>query len=234
MDGFSRRILWLEVTRSNNDPKVVAAFYLKQVKELGGCPLLLVTDCGSENGIAASIQCMFRTNDQDELAGVKSHRYCLSPANQRIEGWWSFFRRNRSNWWISLFKDMVDYGLLCVGNTLHMECLWFCFSKLLQDDLNKVKDHWNSHKISKSPYSSVHGVPDVMYFLPEYHRHEECLVSVPEQLVEDMDVHCQSEREDNIYLEYFEYILETKGWVYPSTPREAIRLYQHITELQND
>ena len=234
VDGFSRRILWLEVTRSNNDPKVVAAFYLKQVKELGGCPLLLVTDCGSENGIAASIQCMFRTNDQDELAGVKSHRYCSSPANQRIEGWWSFFRRNRSNWWISLFKDMVDYGLLCVGNTLHMECLWFCFSKLLQDDLDKVKDHWNSHKISKSPYSSVHGVPDVMYFLPEYHRHEECLVSVPEQLVEDMDVHCQSEREDNIYLEYFEYILETKGWVYPSTPREAIRLYQHITELQND
>ena len=40
---------------------------------------------------------------------------------------------------------MVDYGLLCVGNTLHMECLWFCFSKLLQDDLDKVKDHWNSH-----------------------------------------------------------------------------------------
>ena len=72
MDGFSRRILWLEVTRSNNDPKVVAAFYLKQVKELGGCPLLLVTDCGSENGNAASIQCMFCTNDQDELAGVKS------------------------------------------------------------------------------------------------------------------------------------------------------------------
>ena len=119
-------------------------------------------------------------------------------------------------------------------DTLHLECLWVCFSKVLLNDLDKLKDHWNSHKISKSPYSSVHGVPDVMYFLPEYHRHEECLVSVPEQLVEDMDVHCQSEREDNIYLEYFEYILETKGWVYPSTPREAIRLYQHITELQND
>ena len=53
-----------------------------------------------------------------------------------------------------------------VGNTLHMEYLWFCFSKLLQDDLDKVKDHWNSHKISKSPYSYVHGVPDVIYFLP--------------------------------------------------------------------
>ena len=79
-----------------------------------------MTDCGSENGIAVSMQCMFRTNDQDELVGVKSHRYCSSPANQRIEGWWPLFSRNRSNWWINLFKDMVDYGLLCVGNTLHM------------------------------------------------------------------------------------------------------------------
>ena len=87
---------------------------------------------------------------------------------------------------------MIDYGLLGVGNALHMECLWFCFSKVLQDDLNKVKDHWNSHKISKSPYSSVYGVPDVMYFLPEYHGHKECLVSVSEQLAEDMEVHCQS------------------------------------------
>jgi len=51
MDGFSRRILWLEVARSNNDPRVPATLYLNQVKEVGGCPLLLVTDCGTENGI---------------------------------------------------------------------------------------------------------------------------------------------------------------------------------------
>lgn len=147
MGGFSRRILWLEVARSNNDLRVPAALYLNQVKEVGGCPLLSVTDCGTENGIAASMQCAFHTNDHDELAGVKSHRYCSSPANQRIEGRWSFFRRNR---WINLFKDMVDYGLFGVGNAFHMEYLWFCFSKVLQDDLNKVKDHWNSQKISKS------------------------------------------------------------------------------------
>lgn len=28
-----------------------------------------MTDCGSENGIVASMQCMFHTNDQDELDG---------------------------------------------------------------------------------------------------------------------------------------------------------------------
>ena len=152
----------------------------------------------------------------------------------KMKGGGPFFRRNRSNWWINLFKDMVDYQLLHLGNTLHMECLWFCFSKLLQDDLNKVKDHWNGHKISKSPYSAVHGVPDVMYFLPEYYEHEECLVSVPEQQAEAMEVYCQREIEDNVYNEYFEYILDIEGLVYPSTAREDLKLYQHIIELQNE
>ena len=99
--------------------------------------------------------------------------------------------------------------------------------------MNKVKDHWNSHKISKSLYGSVHGVPDVMYFLLEYYGHEKCLVSVPENLAEDMEVHCQSETEDNLYLDYFEYILENNGWTYPSSEREVIRLYQYIIGIQN-
>ena len=73
-----------------------------------------------------------------------------------------------------------------------------------------------------------------MHFLPEYHGHEECLVSASEQLAEDMEVHCQNDIEDNIYVEYFEYILETEGCVYPSTAGEALRLYQHIIELQNE
>lgn len=73
-----------------------------------------------------------------------------------------------------------------------------------------------------------------MYFLPEYHGHEERLVSVSGQLAEDMEVHCQSEMEDNIYIDYFEYILETEGWVYPSTAGEALRLHKQIIELQNE
>lgn len=75
-----------------------------------------------------------------------------------------------------------------------------------------------------------------MYFLPEYHGHKECLVSVSEQLSEDMEVHWKTteEMEDNIYLEYFDYILETTSRVYPSNPGEALRLYKHIIELQNE
>ena len=50
------------------------------------------------------------------------------------------------------------------------------------------------------------GYVHVMHFLPEYHGHEECLVSVSEQLAEDMEVHCQNDIEDNIYVEYIHLI----------------------------
>lgn len=83
IDGFSRKILWLFVTRSNNDPEIIANAYLQSVKEHGGCPSGLRSDLGTENGLAAAAHCYFR-NDRE------SHIYGSSHHNQRIEGWWSF------------------------------------------------------------------------------------------------------------------------------------------------
>ena len=50
IDGYSRRVMFLEVASSNNDPKIIAEYYLECVKEVGGCPRLVQTDCGIENG----------------------------------------------------------------------------------------------------------------------------------------------------------------------------------------
>ena len=40
IDGYSRRILWLRVTCTNNDPQVIAGFYIQCIKQIGGggCP----------------------------------------------------------------------------------------------------------------------------------------------------------------------------------------------------
>ena len=57
IDGFSRKILWLKVCRSNNNPNVPAKFFIQSIRELGICPRLLRTDCGTENGIMAGVQC---------------------------------------------------------------------------------------------------------------------------------------------------------------------------------
>lgn len=164
IDGYSRKILWLEVARSNNKPEIPAAFYLDCVKETQGCPILVRSDCGTENGIMAAMQCFFRQNGDDCLAGDKAHKYGSSPANQRIECWWSFFRRGRAGWWIDFFKDMVTAGILDLGNSLHMECLWFCFQPLIDSELDKVKVHWNTHRIRSSRHQgTVSGVPDILY-----------------------------------------------------------------------
>ncbi|XP_028412582.1 uncharacterized protein LOC114535477 [Dendronephthya gigantea] len=235
IDGFSRKILWLEVSRSNNDPRVAATYYLNQVKEVEGCPLQLVTDCGTENGIAASMQCFFRSRDNDELAGERSHRYCSSPSNQRIEAWWSFLRKHRSSWWINLFKDMIDYDLLDLENGFHIECLWFCFSKVLQNDLDKVKEQWNTHQVTKSQHNNVHGVPDIMYFLPEYHGHNECLVEVSQEKIDEMEQHCHvDDPDESIYHEYFIYVMETEDLSYPNNERESLELYERLVHLQRD
>ena len=69
------KIMWLTVARLNNHPEIIFNFYLNCVAGLEGCPVKLGTDCGTENGVMAAMQCTFQ---QD------------AEVNQRIEGWWVF------------------------------------------------------------------------------------------------------------------------------------------------
>ena len=75
IDGFSRKILWLEIVRTNNDPRVVGKLFVDCVKKLECCPTILRTDRGTENGIMAASQSFLRRNHTDSLSGVKAHRY---------------------------------------------------------------------------------------------------------------------------------------------------------------
>jgi len=38
IDGCSRRLIWLEIGTTNNNPEVIAKFYLDAVKQVGGLP----------------------------------------------------------------------------------------------------------------------------------------------------------------------------------------------------
>jgi len=102
-------VIWLEVSRSNNNPEVTARFYLESVKEHHFCPLQTRTDYGTENGIIAAMQCYFRSDDNAPFSGVCAHAYGTSTRNQRIENFWSHFKKTCSNWWIQLFKDLGQY-----------------------------------------------------------------------------------------------------------------------------
>lgn len=108
IDGYSRRILWLEASVTNNDPSVIAEYYCDYIKQVSGAPRIVRADEGTENCNVAGIQCFFRRNGTDSFAGDKSFMYGRSVSNQRIEAWWSFLRKTDSDWWIKLFKDIRD------------------------------------------------------------------------------------------------------------------------------
>ena len=64
-DGYSRRILWLEVLNSNNSSGVIAKYYLDALANLGVCPRLLHCDSGTENAKLSVLQPFFRYNDMN-------------------------------------------------------------------------------------------------------------------------------------------------------------------------
>ena len=225
IDGFSRKILWLNVTRSNNSPDNIAKFYLNVVKEFDGCPVEMITDLGTENGIVAAMQSYFRDNSD-------SHRYVPSPRNQRIEGWWSFFAKNRSTWWRSFFSDLEARGLIDLSYKLSKECLWYCFSGVLQNDLDTVKEHWNTHRIRKSRYNTVSGHPDSIFYLPEQHGGVgNILMQVPENEINYATEEIVEMEQGNDHQEYFDYVTEALRLPPASDWQEAHRLYNRLMHV---
>lgn len=95
IDGFSRKLLWLSCGPTNNNPTVIAKHFVDCVRSVGVVPQRLRTDCGTENVIMAAIQCTLRAGHTDYHSGSKSHIYGTSVNNQRIEAWWSSFRKGR-------------------------------------------------------------------------------------------------------------------------------------------
>ena len=227
IDGFSRRILWLRVTRSNNSPEHNASFYSSNVLELGGCPAQLVTDLGTENGIAAALQPYFRENPE-------AHRYVPSPRNQRIEGWWSYYSKNHSTWWRNFFNDLESQGVVDAACEMSMECLWYCFNELLQAELLSVKEHWNSHRIRKSRYGTVPGRPDSMYFLPKLHGAQNYLVQIPNTEITFASENVIEDVTTNLYQEYFEYVRENAELPKPNDWEEVLAMYRRFISIATD
>eukprot|EP00111_Clytia_hemisphaerica_P020125 TCONS_00059303-protein len=167
IDGFSRKILWLKVCKSNNDPCVPAAYYLDTIKDVNMIPKLLRTDLGTENGLAAAIQCTLHNT-------IGAHRYGTSVSNQRIESWWSSLRKSYSGWVIDFFKRKIDDGTFVTGSKLYEEVCWFSFSPLIQKDLDHIVKNWNTHRIRSSGENVIGGVPNELYNIPNSFGYVEC------------------------------------------------------------
>ena len=246
IDGYSRRILWLEVTPSNKDPCIIGYHFYEYVNLLGGTARIIRADRGTENVNVAAMQRFFRqvpVDGSDEFSEEKSFLYGRSTANQRIEAWWGLLRKSCTDWWIRYFKDLRDAGVFDDSNDFQMECLKFCYMNVIQRELNGVVRHWNLHRIRLSTNAeSPPGRPDILYFNPETTNTLNYVVQVEQ---EDIDVahemYCKQPQEEGCLPEFIELaylIMQESNLQIPNNAAEAKDLYialsNHIEQISDD
>lgn len=166
IDGFSRRIIWLDVGTTNNDPSIVAYYYLQSIEQLQGTPAIIRGDLGTENSTLAFIQPFLRRHGTDS-AQQTSFRYGRSVSNQRIEAWWGILRKWNSDWWIDFFKNLKAGGHFDETNPVDIDCLRFAFMHIIKKEIEQVALEWNNHSIRHSSYAVVpNGSPEELFFMP--------------------------------------------------------------------
>lgn len=236
IDGFSRRIIWLEVSTTNKNPEVIAKFYLDAVKQVGGVPRKMRSDDGSENSLVEAIHTYLRySNSNGDNADLSCFAIGRSTANQRIEAYWSHLVKDGPGWWISFFKDLRDLNIFNDSDPVHIDCIRFCFMHILRKELYEVAELWNQHCISPSKFgnsSGPRGRPDCMYFLPHLYDTENYQVNVTPGESEEFDHSTLSPTDVSVeFQEIASSIMDELGWQIPDNVKEGLDLYIKLIKI---
>ena len=84
-DSFIRKILWLNICPSNNDPYIISYFYVNCISNLKCVLRTIRGHRGSENVAVAGMQWYFSGEHQDTMSGHSGFLFGSSKYNQRIE-----------------------------------------------------------------------------------------------------------------------------------------------------
>ncbi|KAH0561092.1 hypothetical protein KQX54_012813 [Cotesia glomerata] len=207
IDGFSRRVLWLEVGTTNNDLAVTAHYFLKTVKKLKLLPTLIRYDKGDKSFIQGK-----------------------SVKNQQIESYWGRMRQHTVDFYIQFFKCMQEKGLFD-GSNLHTKCLQFCFGPLIRHDLNTNRKLWNEHRIRKQAVRNhLAGRPNVLFHLPHRYASRDYRRNVNPNTVEKlMNKFTKKPKLFEPYIKELSELLISNVEI-PANPTDASNLYKKILQ----
>ncbi|XP_054890492.1 uncharacterized protein LOC129371933 [Poeciliopsis prolifica] len=172
IDGFSRKMIWLEAYKTNSDPHIIAGYFIDAVMEYNGFPQKIRMDHGTENTYVAAMQ-RFLHNTENEN-GFDSVILGPSTGNQRIERWWCTLRSECTQFWMEHFDQLKADGYF-VDSFLDKSLIQFCFLQTIQMELDEVVHTWNDHRIrsTNNPRAPpgrptlMHGVPN-LYGVPNF------------------------------------------------------------------
>ena len=225
IDGFSRYLIWIEVTSSNKKPELIAKFYLDAVKSLEGIPLQIKADNGTEHFLIEPMHLHLSTLNGN--LEINHFSIITSPQNQRIESYWSVLQRDRLGWWRRFFQDLVDLELLNTKDPVVLDCIYYCFMGIIRQELNSVKEDWNSHIIS-----SPTGRPSCMYYLPHLYDKKDCVQKINKEEIEEFDS-VIGELPSGFTTKFSAFsrtVIPNNGIKAPTNPSEALNLYLYLLE----
>ena len=154
IDRFSRKVMWLVVSATNNDPLIVDNLFLNCIKQYKIVPKLLRMDAVTENIYCQDLQVYFTGEEESFL-------YASSTRKQRIQAFWSRLKRYKLSWCIHFFIN----GIFKPDNKLHEELPLFVLMPILQNELNEFLATWNSQNVRQSA-TAPDDVPDVLFHMP--------------------------------------------------------------------
>ena len=102
---------------------------------------------------------------------------------------------------------------------------------MLQDDLDHVVEHWNTHLIRKSSNNSVSGRPDAIYHIPERYGGVEMKAAVSQRELSYVEADILQDDGENEYTGYFDYV---SGQLSLSRPRDwkaSFDLYHKLMQV---
>jgi hypothetical protein len=180
VDGFSRKVLWLQVLRSNKNPYVVSKCYFDYLIRFQRLPKIIRCDGGTENVVICDVHAALRNsaNGESENLSVIVGRY---TNNQRIEMFWGLLKKGFTQHWRNFFQDMQDSGLLNMAREDDIEILRLWFTPVIQNHLDIFAENWNNHRIRSQRDSErfTGAVPDVLYYQPERFGVKNCTLPLP-------------------------------------------------------
>ena len=81
IDGFSRKLIWLEVTSVNTVSEIISQYYLKAVKRFKSVPKKIKAHDGTEHSLIEPIHIYLRSLNDDKDGTINSFSIVSSPVN---------------------------------------------------------------------------------------------------------------------------------------------------------
>ncbi|KAH3888479.1 hypothetical protein DPMN_012514 [Dreissena polymorpha] len=83
------------------------------------------------------------------------------------------------NVWMNHFKDMSDFALLDTSDSVHLECIRYCFLPVISKHMNEVCNIWTTHRVRRNNRMSCPaGKPEVLFFQSEVYGARDCKISL--------------------------------------------------------